>query len=974
MALSRILANDFARLFVPTDDPDDSTGAPFALHRSASFALPPDSVLAPFAQYPASIALFGLDGTTGFRINGVEPGEEVGINVGALGDIDGDGLPDIAIAAQNTRGPGGPSGPGGVGASYVLSGGHSFAASTNVTALGAFTLKIVGAVREDHLSHVSSVPGDVNGDGFDDILVGSNYNGGGGAAYVVFGRPGAFSTAPDLSTLDGANGFRLGGVSAPSHFSESLSLADVNGDGFADVVVGAPDVTTTNTYAGATYVYFGKAGGFPASLSVSSLNGTNGFKISGGGTTNERTGQVVSSAGDLNGDGIDDLIIGTMPTSFVFTNTAYVVFGHTGTFSSNLDLSALDGTNGFRLHGAPSANPVIASYFGGAVASAGDVNGDGIGDIIVGAPSADTAYHTVDRHGAAYVIYGTTSGFAADVSVTSLTGSNGFKIAGADADQVGFDVASAGDVNGDGFDDLIVGGPISNTTMGYSATGAAFVVFGGPSMGASISVSALDGSNGFELLGGGQLNRTGQSVSSAGDINGDGFADLIVGAPNDANQNLGFGYVVYGRMPDAAVTRVGTVASQTLAAGDFNDTLSGMGGNDNLYGNGGNDTLTGGTGADTFHFAGAGAGTVDTVTDYSAAEGDSIELGRLIDLKVAAAHLSDYVRFTVSGSDLIVQADTDGTGGGATWADVAVLTGAAGTTPIIKIGAATINQPGAGDDTVMGLSNKANLFDLSAGGNDTATGGASDDGFSFGATYTPADHVDGGAGSNDQIAVQGDYSAGMTLSGSSIVNVEGLAMLPGFNYHFTTTNDLVDAGKTFSFWSASMGAANHVFIDGSAEADGAFVFYLGAGADTAIGGSGADRLSGGDGADDLTGGGGADTFAYAAVSNSTSVNFDSIHDFAGGTDHFDLPGGVTSIGVGAGTLRTASFDSDLAAALGTGNLAVQQAVLFVPTSGDYVGHTFLVVDANGTAGYQAGADFVFDVTGMTGTLTTASFV
>jgi len=324
-----------------------------------------------------------------------------------------------------------------------------------------------------------------------------------------------------------------------------------------------------------------------------------------------------------------------------------------------------------------------------------------------------------------------------------------------------------------------------------------------------------------------------------------------------------------------------------------------------------------------------------------------------------------------------VQVDTDGTGSGATWADVAVLTGDAAVTPLIKIGNVTINQTTSGNDVIVGASDHANLFDLSAGGNDTVTGGNLNDGFSFGAAYTPADHVDGGAGTNDQIAVQGDYSAGMTLSGASIVNVEVLAMLPGFNYHFITANDLVGTGKSFAFWSVSMTSANHVFIDGSAETDGSFRFFLGAGNDTAIGGSGADTFYGGDGADDLTGGGGADTFSYLAVSNSTGVNFDLVHDFDVGVDRFDLPGAaVTGIDatVASGALTTASFDSDLAAAVGAGNLAAQHAVLFTPSSGDYPSHTFLIVDANGTAGYQAGADFVFDVTGMSGTLTTGAFV
>jgi Ca2+-binding RTX toxin-like protein len=968
MALSRILANDFARLLKPSDDSDSGDASPFVpLHRATDFALPAGSIFTPFAQYPATIALGGLDGTTGFKINGLVAGERVGWDVSALGDINNDGVADYIVGGLVAHG----DAPGS-GAAYVLSGGHSFAASTNVDALGAFGFKINGVSTNDILGQVSAA-GDVNGDGFADILVGAiqadPHGSSSGAAYLVFGSTSAFAANVDLAGLNGTNGFKISGTTANDSLGGSLSSADINGDGYSDLIIGAREVSPHGTSSGATYVVFGKANGFSSNIDVSTLNGTSGFVINGT-TANERAGAIVGSAGDLNGDGFADIVIGTYPSTTFQTNTAYVVFGHTGSFPSNFDLSALDGTNGFRLHGVVSGTN--NDNIGASIAAAGDVNGDGIGDIIVSSTLADS------HNGAAYVVFGTTAGFAADVSVTSLIGSNGFKIAGTGGQLQGKDVASAGDVNGDGFADVIVGATNANSVGGYGATGGAYVVFGGPSMPASISVASLDGSNGFVLLGAGSSDLAGDSVSSAGDINGDGFADLIVGAPLADPQSIyeGTAYIVYGRMPDAAVSRTGTAASQTLAGGNFNDTLSGLGGNDDLYGNGGNDTLTGGTGADTFHFVGAGAATVDTITDYSAAEGDRIDLGQVIDLKAAAAHLSDYVRVTVSGSDLVVQVDTDGTGGGVTWADVAVLTGAAGTTPLIKIGAATIGQLGSGDDTAVGLINQANLLDLSAGGNDTVTGGNFDDGFSFGGAYTPADHVDGGAGNNDQIALQGNYSAGMTLSGASIVNVEGLAMLPGFNYHFTTANDLVGTGKSFAFWSASMASGNDVYIDGSAEMDGSFKFFLGAGDDTAIGGSGADRLSGGDGADNLTGGGGADTFAYAAVSNSTSVNFDVIHDFAAGTDQFDLPAGVGGIDatIVSGALTTVSFDSDLGTAVGAAQLAAQHAVLFTPSSGDYPGHTFLVVDANGTAGYQAGADFVFDVTGMTGTLTTASFI
>jgi len=325
-----------------------------------------------------------------------------------------------------------------------------------------------GSTTDGHGYTLGSA-GDINGDGFDDVVVGAPFDS--NEVLVYFGSASGVSATPDQTLSSPLSG------TADDDWGWSVSGAgDVNGDGFNDVIVGAPKWTSST---GSAVVLHGSASGLSSSGTI----------LTGSSVLSAEFGIAVSSAGDVNSDGYDDVIVGE-PSAPGF-GAAYVFHGSpTGVGATALS-TITAGASGAEL--------------GTSVAAAGDVDNDGFDDVLVSDMAANTYAGEVHVH------HGSPTGVSTTATST-LSGSTSFA-------QFGASVDGAGDVDSDGFDDIIVGA-IGNATVTCRAE-----VFHGGSTGVSTSASTT--------LTGTISTLFGRSVAGLGDVNADGYDDVIVGAPND---------------------------------------------------------------------------------------------------------------------------------------------------------------------------------------------------------------------------------------------------------------------------------------------------------------------------------------------------------------------------------------------------------------------------------------------------------
>jgi hypothetical protein len=597
----------------------------------------------------ATLDTNALTAEQGFVVEGLSTAREApfgsrrfGFDVAMLGDVDGDGLGDIAALTQR----GGAPRP--LYAAVVYGDADRDDGTVRLDGVPADQ----GLTWANNGNSLAGV-GDVNGDGRDDVLLATD-----GVAVLLFGQDGAWGPV-DYGTLTPDRGIRIltsnpGVTGSIGHVARA---GDLNGDGIADMLITqTPPLSGTGFWVGhgetPVHIVYGRAEGFSADIDLATLSAGQGTRIIHSGAA-ELTGASMASAGDMNGDGIDDIVVITDSGFTANGMAAYVVYGQLGGLPALIDLANLDEEQGFRISHSlldlERSTHVIQPF----PAGVGDVNGDGADDLLL---------DIFETWSAPFLVYG-------QVEALDWAGTNGADgKSGTNLDDVVSGRGGNDWMRGRGGEDTLLGGAGGDTLEGGDHDDLVDGGRDGDLLKGGAGQDMLVGGDGADTLDGG----TGADVL----IGGAGFdvfiiddaGDVIIDDPSSSGLvesavtwRLTGSHVFLNLTGTAAINGFGSAAGDAmkgndaanrLAGRDGRDSLTGGGGNDRLLGERGDDTLagqagsdallggdgadsldggagfdwmTGGLGADSFRFSAAPiSAAADRIYDFSAAEGDRI--------------------------------------------------------------------------------------------------------------------------------------------------------------------------------------------------------------------------------------------------------------------------------------------------------------------------------------------------------------
>ena len=702
-----------------------------------------------------------------------------------------------------------------------------------------YGFRLNGDNTSDNFGHNVALIGDVNGDGFDDMLIGATlYDSPGrsdaGGAWLVFGKAGGFAQDIDFNTGLPAGSVRFTGEQASAQLGNSVNPAgDFNGDGIADFLIGARYNGGNSGYrSGATYLIFGTRSAFAAQIDFSSDANGNGlpdFIEQGGGIrfagndTYDYSGFSVNSAGDVNGDGYADLLIGAIGADNVDGDSAgesYLIYGRASGLPSNFDLNLDSGAylgsiagndlpdlleNGF---GSRILGPDAQEQTGYAVSAAGDVNGDGFGDFLISADLADNATGT--DTGMVYLIWGKNGQLPDNIDLNvdsgALTGSTagngvpdflenggGILFSGEDSgDHLGSSVSAAGDLNGDGFDDFLLGAAYADNLAMYDA-GAVYVIYGrasGLPVNFDLSVDvgnndvpdSLEAGFGFRISGAYYYDALGyySSVTAAGDVNGDGFEDILISAyiaESPGRSDSGEAYLLFGK---AGGFTTDLKLNVDANSNDIPDALEGGKGL----------RIRGPANSDWFGHSVSGGG------DINGDGFDDLIIGAVVGDPTGGTDAGQA--YVIYGRDFTQGGDSIKLGSSlAGSASVDHLIGSSGNDSFTNLGSGDSASSGAGDDSLTLVSNTFLRLDGGTGRDTLALGaGISLDLNSNLTRIKGFEIIDLGSGGSSSESLLLDRAAILALPDSRDQNDLGSALrvLGGSSDNLTLAGDFVDRG------------------------------------------------------------------------------------------------------------------------------------------------------------------------------------